>query len=288
MILGAHFSVRQGLIEALRMAEAFNLEAIQIFGYRRHEFYFDPALNPEVRKKLDGEIAVWRKALRRSFVKHVVIHARHVAILAFEDEIRRNLAIAQLKREVELARILGAHYFIFRLGPYAQNMKLKKGLMLACGALAQVLESLPPGSPRLVLENVPGGGRRMGGTIEEISFIVEALKKRKQELGLCVDLAHLWGAGYKIDDEKGARNFFEHLREEIGKERIVLFHLNNTKVDFKSHIDNHWHLRDGVIGAGVYRYLMKNYPQAIGILETPKDSQDADRKNIDFLVSLRK
>ncbi|GEM_PF-2561266 len=283
MIIGAHFSIRQGLVQALRQAESLDLEAIQIFGYRRHEFYFDPQIAPPTKKKIDDEVAAWHDALERSSVKRVVVHARHVAILALEEPERKFCAVEKLRQEIELARMLKAEFFVFHLGPYAQGSDLTEGLILACEALDHVLKDLPPGSPKVVVENVPGGGRRMGGAIEELAIIFNLLKSHDRNFGLCVDLAHLWGAGYKIDSTAGAEKFFESLREKIDPEQIALFHLNNTRAKFQSHIDDHWHLAEGVIEADVYRYLMNNWPGVIGILETPKDTVDADKKNIDFL-----
>ena len=273
---------------ALRQAEDLGCEAIQIFGYRRHEFYFDPKITAQVSKKLDAEILSWRESLKTSPVKQVVVHARQVAILALSDFNRRKLAIEKLRQELELARMLGAHFFVFHLGPYEMGMDLNQGLIAGCEALDHVLRDLPKGSPGVLVENVPGGGRRMGASLEELKVIFGLLKAHWDQLGLCIDLAHLWGAGYDIGNQKGAESFFTSLRNTLDPALVRAFHINNTRTAIASHIDDHWHLAQGVIGADVYRYLMKQWPRAIGILETPKDTVNADEENIEFLLSQRK
>ena len=57
-----------------------------------------------------------------------------------------------------------------------------------------------PDGAILALENSAGGGDGLGTTVEEIAAILEACAARgvpARRLGVCLDTAHLWGAGHR-------------------------------------------------------------------------------------------
>jgi len=285
MFLGAHFPVRPTLLDALRKAEALGCQAIQIFGYRRHEFYFDPGLDESKRAQLEEEIKTWRQALAASPVRRVAVHSRAVAILAHRDPCLQKKSVQKFQEELALAQKLGAHYYVFHLGPYAEGMVLEEGLKLAGEALASVLDRLPPDAPKVLLENVPGGGRRMGSALGEWAAIFKSVEKYSSRFGFCVDLSHLWGAGFEINTAAAMRSFLNLFRGRVSGP-IEMFHFNNSKLDPGCRRDEHSHLREGHIPAQAYGACLEEWPQALGIIETPKDFPDADRQNLDFLRGL--
>ncbi|MBI4370232.1 MAG: deoxyribonuclease IV [Elusimicrobia bacterium] len=285
MMLGAHLSIRQGLLGALDSAEALGCGALQIFGYRRHEFYFDPKISAETRFKLKAEMDLWRDRLGRSEVKELAIHSRAVALLANEDKKRYVGAIKSFEDELRLAHLLRARYYVFHLGPYDGGSSRARGLDLAAGALAQALEDLPQ-SPMIVLENVPGGGRRMGSTLEELSRMASALRLFGGRFGFCLDAAHSWTSGYSLKTVDEAKRFWEQFESTIGSEKLALLHLNNSQLKLGCHLDRHAHLAEGHIPEDVYRYILKAWPAKAGILETPNDSPDANKENLAFLTRL--
>ena len=61
-----------------------------------------------------------------------------------------------------------------------------------------------PAGVRLVLENSAGGGDTLGGTLEELAAILDAVPAGEgDQLAFCLDTAHLWGAGYDISHGRG-------------------------------------------------------------------------------------
>ncbi|MFC1521430.1 deoxyribonuclease IV [Elusimicrobiota bacterium] len=286
MLLGAHFTVNNGMLHALKQAQSHNLEVIQIFGYRRHQFYFDPGLDANTKKMIEDEINDWHKSLALTAIKQVIVHSRFVAALTSDSAIRIQELIDKLKAELELARMIKAQYFVFHPGPFGLEMDVKSGLNMARDVLKNIVSCMGKDDPVLVLENMAGGGRRMGGTIEELGFIVDGLKEYGDKFGVCMDLAHLWGAGYDIRTEQTARAFFKDLFKWVPKEKVFMFHLNNTRVELGSHRDDHFHLESGQLDKSLFAYLMKEWPDTIGVLETPKEPEGADKKNLDFLRSL--
>ncbi|MEK7287035.1 MAG: TIM barrel protein [Elusimicrobiota bacterium] len=286
MLLGAHFSIRPSLLRALENARALNLVAVQIFAYRRHEFYFDSSLSEEKRRRLEEEMAAWRETVKQDGVEGIAVHSRAVALLAIRDKARRGQIIVKFRQELELARMLKARWYVFHLGPYEEDGSLDEGLALAGAALEEILESARPGAPAIALENVPGGARRMGADLRELAAINRRLERFGAQFGFCLDFAHLWGAGYDLTSREKAQKFFEEFSGRLGAKKLLLLHLNNSNLPLAGRKDEHAHLDQGHIPAEVYAEALNRWGAAAGFLETPKDFPDADRRNIAFLKKL--
>jgi deoxyribonuclease-4 len=99
---------------------------------------------------------------------------------------------------------------------------------------------------------------------------------------MCLDTAHSFAAGYDWRDEKLSRAAFRLLDKTVGLEKVKAVHFNDSKAAFGSQVDRHWHIGKGEIGLqGLSRVI--NHPRLRRvpfILETPKDSPEADLNNL--------
>jgi deoxyribonuclease-4 len=69
----------------------------------------------------------------------------------------------------------------------------------------------------------------------------------------------------------------------VGLSHVKAVHFNDSKVALGSEVDRHWHIGQGMIGNDGLRRVV-NHPSLNNvpfILETPRDSEDADRENIE-------
>lgn len=108
---------------------------------------------------------------------------------------------------------------------------------------------------KLLLENAAGEGSKIGSTLTEIATILTKFDERcdiekcpelKKNLGVCLDTAHLHGAGeYNLSEKKSVVKLFEDLEDKNILNRVDLFHFNDSKVEFGSKVDRH-----AVIGEG--------------------------------------
>jgi deoxyribonuclease-4 len=108
-------------------------------------------------------------------------------------------------------------------------------------------------------------------------------------LGVCLDTAHLFAAGYDlVDDYDGVIVEFDHL---IGLERIQLFHLNDSKTALGSRVDRHEQIAEGQLGSQPFLRIMRDerFRQVPKVIETPKgdDPVQSDRKNLKRLRRYR-
>ncbi len=127
----------------------------------------------------------------------------------------------------------------------------------------------------IVLENGSGGGFGMGTTIEELAAIDRAVRDAgvpPARLGFCLDAAHLWGAGYPIDTAAGVDEVLAAFDEQIGLDRLVMVHLNDSRSERGSRADRHEHVGAGRIGGeGLARLL--SHPEAGARRLHPRDAR---------------
>jgi len=141
-----------------------------------------------------------------------------------------------------------------------------------------------------VWKSPPGRAVPLGYKLEHLATIIEKTKA-SDRLGVCLDTAHLFAAGYDFRGQKYAR-FRKELDTTIGIDRVKVLHLNDSKKDLGSRVDRHEHIGHGTIGLDGFRPILrdkafKNIPK---ILETAKDKhpdgRDWDTVNLETLKSL--
>jgi deoxyribonuclease-4 len=124
---------------------------------------------------------------------------------------------------------------------------------------------------RLLLENVTGGGGKLGYRLENLASVLDRLPQHADRLGVCIDTAHLWGAGFDLDTPEAAEACVAELDRDIGVTRIPVLHVNDARVARGSHRDVHARLGEGQIPlVGLAAFL--RHPLLAGttaLLETP-------------------
>ena len=136
------------------------------------------------------------------------------------------------------------------------------------------------GGVMLLLENTAGTKNSMGGSFEDVQYIIEHLAY-PERVGVCFDTCHAFTAGYDLRTEKTVEETIGKLDEIIGFEKLKLVHLNDSLGGLKSHRDRHEHIGMGKIGEEGFRNVLKSeFGQLPLILETPKDLRRSDTGNL--------
>jgi deoxyribonuclease-4 len=264
VFLGIHCSVRAGYLPALSEAGALGVTAMQMLPYRRHH---EPSLE---------EFSAFRRARAGSSVARLLIHSRYLPALAASDLRRRNGSVFHLVREIGYARALAADAFVLHIGAFSPGSSFEEGLLLFCRSLSEARERT--GGFPLLLENVAGGGRRMGGGVRELARILEAAQGAWPECGVCLDTAHAWASGTEADLGDAAA-FLTGVRSRLG-DALKAWHISDSLAEPGSHRESHWHLGEGRLGAALGGLLRRlAVMETMVILETPK-GEDEDRSNL--------
>ncbi len=281
--LGAHLPLGTGMVKAADRAAAIGADAIQIFSDNPTAWRRRAALPPE--------LPSFRARLTELGIEPLVIHAAYLVNLAGGDPLFFERSVQLMAHELRTADAYGARLVNVHIGSHrgagAETGidRLIDGLILAF-ALADDVRVPADGGPRVVLENSAGSGYGLGVTLEQLQAIQERARERGLDLAriaFCLDIAHLWGAGYPVDDPLGVDALVAEFDARIGLERLALIHLNDTRSERGSHQDRHEHLAAGRIGAAGLRAFLVH--PALGhvpfMLETPGMGEGYDAVNLD-------
>ena len=91
-------------------------------------------------------------------------------------------------------------------------------------------------------------------------------------LGLCLDTAHAYSAGYDLRNSGGVARLLAEIAQGPGLGQLRVIHLNDSRTPGGSRRDRHWHLGRGSIGLAGLRLFFSHpliKPEAV-ILETPR------------------
>ncbi|MBW6533827.1 MAG: deoxyribonuclease IV [Mariniphaga sp.] len=138
-----------------------------------------------------------------------------------------------------------------------------------------------------VIENTAGQGTNLGFSFYQLKKIIDQVED-KSRVGVCIDTAHAYSAGYDLKTKSGFEKVFQEFDEVIGFEYLKGMHLNDSKKDFGSKVDRHDSLGKGTLGLEVFECIMNDerFSGIPLILETP--NEDLWAEEIKLLKSLQK
>lgn len=277
--LGLHLPVAGGVRQAVRRAHEIGATALQLF--------VDNPTAWRRRTSLPDDLADARREMADLDVGPVVIHASYLVNLAAPDEEVWRRSVDRLAYELTVAPAFGARFVNVHVGAHGGTGR-EAGIQRVAEGIAAVLtmsaDELGAGAV-LVLENAAGAGSAVGSTLEELEAILSrarALGAPEERLAFCLDTAHLWGAGIDVGTAAGVDALLADFDRRIGLGRLVLVHLNDSRVSLGSRLDRHEHLGAGQIGqAGLARFLTHDaLAQTVYILETPGMDSGWDAVNL--------
>jgi len=107
------------------------------------------------------------------------------------------------------------------------------------------------------------------------------LPQYEDRLGVCLDTAHLWGAGHDISNAASVQQLLQHFDDMIGLNRLKVIHLNDTEMALGSHRDVHTRLGEGIIGEEGLRGLLchTRLDHVAVLLETPIKTDEHDKED---------
>ena len=216
----------------------------------------------------------------REGLRTVAIHASYLINLAGSAEPFASQSRAGLIVEMQRAPTYGATAVNTHIGSH-RGVGAETGLRRIVDNVRTILAESPDGV-RLVLENSAGGGDLLGSRIEELAAILDGVGAPADRLALCLDTAHLWGAGYDIGSGEGATGVVDRFDALIGLDRLALVHLNDSRSELGSRTDRHEHVGAGRIGPVGLGALLREprIRHATFIMETPGADEGWDAVNM--------
>ncbi len=278
MRIGFHVSIGGGLLRALREAQLRRCQTIQVF-----------SAAPSVWKRRTHNAAedrAFAKGCSAADISPIFIHAPYLLNLASGDTALWERSVEVLGRELDAAGQWEAEGVIIHLGS-AGEAPLEAGMERVAEALKRAREG-NCGEALIILENSAGQGNSVGHTFEQIGQIIDAAGA--DGLGVCIDTAHAFAAGYDVRTVEGLSAMLEQADDAFGLRRLRLVHLNDSKSALGSRVDRHQHIGRGQIGREGFRTVLSHplLAQMPFIMETPKQVKHELEDDLTNLRRVRK
>lgn len=277
MRFGFHISIAGGFSKIAARAVDMECQCIQFFSQNPRSW----ASSPLRRKEVNAFIT----SISLTTIHPIFIHMPYLPNLASPDTTLWNRSVHSLCADLRRAEQLKVSYVIVHIGHRGDQSE-----EWACDRVSLAIDralSAEPNSVRLLLENTAGQGTEIGYCMNHLQRII-AGSNHKDRLGICLDVAHAFAAGYDMSTSRGLDTILREIEQYIGLHRLHVLHLNDTTSGLGSRVDRHWHIGKGSIGMDGFRRIV-NHPDLCllpGIMETPKKSDEDDRMNMKVIKSL--
>ena len=272
-------SISGGVDKAIIRGASVGCRAVQIF---------TKSSNQWAAKKLDDEVVARFKAnMIETGIRDVVAHDSYLINLASPNNDLREKSFHAFLDEMERCRELGIKYLIMHPGSHTGSGE-EEGIKTISAEFRELLAMSDGWGVDIVLETTAGQGTNLGHSFEQLSSIIENTGSNNR-MKVCFDTCHVFAAGYDISTEEGYHETMDRFDRLIGLDRIVAFHINDSKKGLGSRVDRHEHLGKGELGETAFRIIMndQHFKTIPKILETPKGKEmDEDRQNLAFLEKL--
>jgi deoxyribonuclease-4 len=233
----------------------------------------------------ETERARFRDGVAASELIVMSSHDSYLINLASPDPVLWTRSLISFVSELRRSAALGLHYVVSHPGNFMDNWS--SGLARNAAAITVALETVPF-APRLLLEMTAGSGTALGATFEDMATLLGAVPGPLQSrVGVCIDTAHVHAAGYDLSNDYN--EVWQRFDDIIGRERLGMLHLNDSKAPLGSHRDRHELIGEGAIGEGAFRRIMtdERLVHIPKVIETPKgdDTVTNDRRMLERLRS---
>ena len=274
MRVGAHESIAGGVAKAVDRQLDDGGNCGQIFTHSP-QVWQEPNIDTD-------DAAAFRERSADHGVGPWVIHSSYLVNLCTPKDDLRAKSIDSMQQEVNAAATLDIPYVNVHLGAHT-GAGVEQGLDNAVSALDELDV---PEAVTVLIESDAGSGTKLGGDFAHLGYVLDG---SSQDLGVCLDTAHAFAAGYDLSTPEGVDETFAELDTEVGVENLAYVHLNDSKHACGTNKDEHAHIGEGEIGeAGMAAFL--NHPAVEGVplaVETPTEDGKGFTWNIRRARELR-
>ncbi len=265
-----------GLKKTLKTAQELGCETVQVF-VSNPQGWAIPKPRPDAQEFTDGA--------REMGLSPIVVHAKYLINLASQNEEQRERSVEALAHELVAAGSIGADIVVVHSGSHGGD-----GEKIGMERLAEGFEKARERAEKIaetgqkiaepVLENSVGAGTQLCSTIDTLVEVAG-----RADVGVCLDTAHAFVAGYDLSTPDGAAKVAEELQSGLDS-RIALIHLNDARNEFGSHRDGHRRIGEGHVPAECWTSFFEGLPGVPVVMETPFGTPEIDADQIRLVKDL--
>ena len=260
--IGAHVSAAGGVEEAPVRAHEIGATGFALFTKNQRQWNAAPLTETSIKlfKERCEEYGYPREA--------ILPHDSYLINLGHPDPEKLQKSRLAFIDEMKRAEQLGIKMLNFHPGSHLKKITEEKCLQLIAESIDLALSETD--QVTAIIENTAGQGTNMGFSFDHLAAIIEQVEHRDR-VGVCIDTAHAFAAGYDVSTEQGYHDVMEQFDEIVGLPYLRAMHLNDSKKALGTRVDRHESLGDGEIGWAPFKAAMQD-DRLDGIpfiLETP-------------------
>lgn len=260
--IGAHVSAAGGVENSPERAHQIGATGFALFTKNQRQWKAKPLTEQSIRE--------FREACAKYNypMQTIIPHDSYLINLGHPEKTGLKKSRDAFLDELQRCELLGIQKLNFHPGSHLKKITEKDCIKVIAESINLALEQTD--FVKAVIENTAGQGSNMGYRFEHLAGMIE-LVEEKERVGVCIDTAHAFAAGYDLSTEKGFEKTFNEFDEIVGFHKLMGMHLNDSKKELGSKVDRHESLGDGRIGWVPFQLIMKD-PRFDGIpliLETP-------------------
>ncbi len=260
--IGAHVSAAGGVENVPERAHEIGATGFALFTKNQKQWAAKPLT--------DESIELFKKKCNDlNFSMDAIIpHDSYLINLGHPEKDKLKKSQDAFLDELQRCEQLGIRLLNFHPGSHLKKISEKECLKIIAESINEALSNTK--FVKAVIENTAGQGSNMGYRFEHLAEIIDQVEQ-KERVGVCIDTAHAFAAGYDISTDEGFDETFEQFEQIVGFDKLLAMHLNDSKKELGSKVDRHESLGDGLIGITPFKRIMGDdrFNGIPVILETP-------------------
>ncbi len=263
--IGPHVSAAGAPAAAIANALAVGATGFALFVKNQRQWVGKPLIQDEVDR--------FRQAMADAAytAPQVLPHAGCLINLANPDPEKHAKSMESFLDELHRCEVLGLDRLNLHPGSHLKLLSVEAACERVAESVNTALEQTQ--GVTVVIENTAGQGAYLGSSPAELGRILAGVTD-KTRVGICLDTAHTYAAGYDIATVDGWNRFIDEIDAAVGLSYLRGLHLNDSKGTLGSHLDRHEELGKGCLGWPLFEAIARDarFENIPLILETPNDA----------------
>lgn len=241
LYLGPHYSIADGVINAIKAVQKMDGTAMQIFTGSPQSL--DPG---KLFKAGEKELEEIKKYSEKNDFP-IFVHAKY--LLNFSKPLipKNKIFLIRYTQDLDLSVKMGLKGVVLHFGTASNGMNREEARE---NMVKSIISCLDHANKKAVpiLETSSGEGNYIGRTIEGMNGIYRDLpKKYQRRVKFCIDTCHIFVAGYPIQKPGGWKKYITEFEKVIGKKKIAVLHLNDSATPYDGKNDRHADIGTGYL-----------------------------------------
>jgi len=247
--IGAHVSAAGGVENAVKNAVEIGANGFALFTKNQRQWSAKPLSEKNITKFKE-------RMEEYGFCKEAILpHDSYLINLGHPEPEKREKSLKAFIDEARRVEQLGLLYLNFHPGSHLKKISEEECLDLISDNVNFAIKETK--SCIFVIETTAGQGSNLGYKFEHLAYIIDKIED-KERIGVCIDTAHIFAAGYDIRTKETYEATMKKFDEIVGFKFLKGMHINDSKAKFASRVDRHHSLGKGEIGIDAFKFIMQD------------------------------